>query len=33
MFKSKSEYEEPSINVIVVKEEDIITTSGHGWEF
>jgi hypothetical protein len=28
------EYEKPSIKIIVVKEEDVITTSGgHGWEF
>ena len=33
MFKTKYEYEEPSITVISIKEEDIITTSGHGWEF
>ncbi len=28
----KFEYEEPQINIISVKEEDIITTSGHAWE-
>lgn len=33
MVNIKYEYEEPSVSVITVKEEDIITTSGHGWEF
>lgn len=28
----KFEYEEPQINIIIVTEEDIITTSGHAWE-
>ena len=27
------EYQEPQVKIITVKEEDIITTSGHGWEF
>ena len=26
-------YEEPIIKIISIKEEDVITTSGHGWEF
>ena len=26
-------YEEPTIKIITIKEEDVITTSGHGWEF
>ena len=32
-MEDKMEYEEPTIKIIVVKEEDIITTSGtHDWE-
>ena len=29
----KMGYEEPTIKIITIKEEDVITTSGHGWEF
>ena len=26
-------YDEPIIEIIAIKEDDVITTSGHGWEF
>ena len=28
-----SRYDEPSVEIITIKEDDVITTSGHGWEF
>jgi len=31
-FIKMAEYQEPQIKIIVVKEEDIITTSGNAWE-